>query len=73
MNECSIYTFSIVRSTTPAFLDRLPYLCAVLEGPDGARFASLVEGYRDGMEIRVGDAVKCAGKDDRGKDRYALA
>ncbi|HPE16110.1 MAG TPA: hypothetical protein PK597_04060 [Oscillospiraceae bacterium] len=73
MNKYKIYTFSVVRSTTPAFLDRLPYLCAVLQAPDGARFAALVEGYRDGMEVHVDDAVRSVGKDERGKERYALA
>ena len=72
MKEATIYTFSIVRSSTEAFADKTPYCTAILETADGARFAALLEGYRDGDAVQVGQTVKSLGTDPRGNKRYSL-
>ena len=53
-----IFTYSILRSSTEAFADRLPYCSAILELEDGSHVAALLEGYEDGMNVYVGMPVK---------------
>lgn len=72
MKNPKIYTYSILYSTTEAFADRLPYVTAILEQEDGSRFAALLEGYESGMEIGIGQEVKCIAGDSAGEARYTL-
>ena len=53
-----IYTYSILRSSTEAFADRLPYCSAILELDDGSRVAALLDGYTDDMPVEIGMEVK---------------
>ena len=53
-----IFTYSILRSSTEAFADRLPYCSAILELEDGSHVAALVDGYVDGMTVEIGMEVK---------------
>ena len=53
-----IFTYSILRSSTEAFADRLPYCSAILELEDGSHKAALVDGYVDGMTVEIGMEVK---------------
>lgn len=72
MKKATIYTFSIVRSSTEAFAARTPYCAAILEAADGVRFAVMLEGYQDGDTVKVGQTVKGIGTDGQGKERYSL-
>lgn len=53
-----IFTYSILRSSTEAFADRLPYCSAILELEDGSHVAALLDGYVDGMTVEIGMEVK---------------
>lgn len=72
MGKNTIYTYSVVYSSTKEFKDVAPYLTAILENEKGERFASLVSGYKDGIAVAVGQEVKCTGKDESGKATYSL-
>ncbi|MGE4528827.1 MAG: Zn-ribbon domain-containing OB-fold protein [Rhodospirillaceae bacterium] len=72
MEKAKIYTYSVLMSSTEEFKDRVPYVCAILEGGDGVRFASLVEGYKPGMDVAIGQEVRATGKDAAGKTSFAL-
>jgi uncharacterized OB-fold protein len=72
MKNPVIYTFSILRSTTPAFIDRIPYVSAILQDETGTRFASLLSGYTDGMEVKIGQEVYSADSDKKGNLHYSL-
>ena len=65
-----IYTYSILRSSTEAFADRLPYCSAILELEDGSHVAALLDGYVDGMTVEIGMEVKNIGTDEEPK--YSL-
>lgn len=67
-----IYTFSILYSTTEAFIDKLPYVTAILETESGERFAALLEGYKSGSEVKVGQEVKLIAQNEFGKNIYSL-
>ena len=69
MEELSIYTYTIVRSSTADFAGRVPYCTTILQRPDGTRFAALVDGYHEGDQIRVGQPVRCVTGED-GSARY---
>ena len=71
MANAAIYTYSVLFSSSEEFKDKVPYVSAILETPDGERFASLLAGYQPGMEIRIGQEVKAAVHDD-GKTIYSL-
>jgi Predicted nucleic-acid-binding protein containing a Zn-ribbon len=68
-----IYTYTVIRSSTEKFADKVPYVVAILEKENGERFTAFVDGYKDGMEIKIGSAVKCIGKDDAGRDIYSFS
>lgn len=72
MDKIAIYSYSIVYSSTEEFNDKTPYLTAILEDEKGERFASLVDGYKGGVTVAVGQIVKCIGEDDNGKATYSL-
>lgn len=72
MKNPRIYTYSVLYSTTDKFVDMLPYASSILELEDGSRFASILEGYTEGMEIKIGQEVKYLGEDESGKARYSL-
>ena len=72
MEKAKIYTFSVLFSSTEAFNDKVPYLSAILENEKGERFASLVDGYKAGMSVSIGQEVRCTGTNDQGKAIYTL-
>lgn len=67
-----IYSFSILYSTFPAFTDKLPYVSALLEKEDGTRFPCLLEGFEEGMEVKINQEVKYLGINEKGQERYSL-
>jgi uncharacterized OB-fold protein len=72
MEKATIYSYSILFSSSEAFKDKTPYLTAILENEKGERFASLVDGYKNGASVAIGQEVRCTGKDAQGKAVYSL-
>jgi len=72
MENPVIFTYSILYSSTDEFVDKIPYVSCILEQEDGFRFASLLEGFVEGMDIKIGQEVKYIGEDEQGKVRYSL-
>lgn len=70
--SAKIYTYTVIRSSTEQFADKVPYVVAILEQNDGNRFTAFVDGYKDGMDVKIGQEVKLSGKDDAGKDIYSF-
>lgn len=69
--SAKIYTYTVIRSSTEQFADKVPYVVAILE-KDGNRFTSFVDGYKDGMDVKIGQEVKALEKDDAGRDIYSF-
>ena len=65
-----IYTYSILRSSTEAFADHIPYCSAILELENGSHVAALLDGYADGMTVEIGMEVKAV--EDITGVRYTL-
>ena len=72
MEKAKIYTYSILYSSTEEFKDRTPYLTTILEKESGERFAALVDGWKEGMEVKIGQEVHSTGPDADGKQHYSL-
>lgn len=72
MQELSIYTYTIVYSATAEFADRTPYCAAILELTDGNRFPAMVNDYREGMDILVGQPVYIRDVEDGVSQYYFL-
>lgn len=68
----SIYTYTIVYSSTAAFADKTPYCTAILESSDGTRFPALVEGYREGDPVYIGQTVRKVDTDAHDAPQYLL-
>lgn len=67
-----IYTYSVVFSSSEQFKDKTPYICAILEDDDGKRFASLVDGYKDGVDIAIGREIRKTGQNSAGQPTFSL-
>ncbi len=67
--RAKIYTFTIINSTTEAFKDKTPYTVGILED-DKHRFASFIEGYEEGLEVKVGMDVEFSRMDEAGNPIY---
>jgi uncharacterized OB-fold protein len=52
-----IYSYSVLRSTSLDFQDKLPYVVAILEDQEGKRRSEFLHGYADGMTVNVNDPV----------------
>jgi uncharacterized OB-fold protein len=72
MSKTTVYTYSIIYTTFPAFTEKAPYISALLQREDGTRFPSLVEGYQEGKEVRIGQEIQYLGKNQQGQDIYSL-
>ncbi|MDR1241235.1 MAG: OB-fold domain-containing protein [Deltaproteobacteria bacterium] len=72
MDKAKIYTYSILFASTEEFKDRVPYLTAILEKPDGKRFASLIAGWNAGTRVEIGQEVHSSGTDAGGQSVYSL-
>lgn len=72
MEGAKIYTYSVLSSSSQEFKDKVPYVAAILERSNGERFASLVDGYKDGATIAIGQAVRCTGHDAAGQPTFSL-
>ena len=58
MDYPKIYSYTIIRSSTKDFADKVPYCAAVIEMEDGTKKEVLLDGYTDGMEVCIGATVK---------------
>ncbi|WP_084235208.1 OB-fold domain-containing protein [Papillibacter cinnamivorans] len=72
MKNPTIYTYSVLYSSFGPFVNKVPYVSAILEQEDGSRFPSLLEGFAPEMKIRVGQEVFRLGKNEQGLERYSL-
>ena len=73
MDTATIYSYSVIYSSTFDFQDKTPYLCAVLETSPENRLVSFIEGYKEGTEVKIGQQVyRVKSKDGIGADRYSL-
>jgi uncharacterized OB-fold protein len=71
MNSPKIYSFSILHSAAVEFADRVPYVSAVIEDADGKRASCILEGWKAGIPMEIGMAVKeISGKD--GKSAFSI-
>lgn len=58
MDYPKIYSYTIIRSSTKDFADKVPYCAAIIEMEDGTKKEVFLDGYTDGMEIHIGATVK---------------
>ena len=65
--KANIYSYTVIRSTTEAFVPKLPYVVALLEDENAQRFTAFVEGYTEGMELQIGQAVNFSHEDEAGR------
>jgi len=68
--KAKIYTYSIINSTSADFVDKVPYVVAILEDAAGQKFASFIDGYKQGMDVAIGMEVEFAKEDPTGKAIY---
>lgn len=73
MEQASVYTYSVVYSSSEQFKDKTPYVTAILENESGDRFPAFLEGYEEGMEIWIGQTVWLKETDNKGGGVYCLA
>lgn len=71
MEKMFIYTYTIIRVPVEEFAAEAPYITAIIEKEDGSRFMAKVDGYMDGMEVKIGQTVFACEGDD-GKTRYHI-
>jgi len=67
----TIYSYTVVRSSAPAFAAKVPYLVAIVDTGE-TRLSAFVEGYTDGMTVSVGDEVTYLRDDEKGRPVYLL-
>jgi len=67
--KAKIYTYSIIYSPSEEFKDKVPYVAGVLE-ENNERFSSFIEGYKDGMDIKIGMEVEFSRFDEAGNVVY---
>ncbi|MCL2368295.1 MAG: OB-fold domain-containing protein, partial [Oscillospiraceae bacterium] len=65
--KANIYSYTVIRSTTEAFVPKLPYVVALLEDEGGRRFTAFVEGYEEGMALQIGQTVAFSHEDEAGR------
>lgn len=68
--KAKIYTYSIINSASADFVDKVPYVVAILEDAEGQKFASFIDGYKPGMEVAIGMEVEFSKEDPKGKAIY---
>lgn len=73
MEQATIYTYSVVYSSSEQFKDKTPYVTAILESGNGERFPAFLEGYDEGQEIWIGQTVWLKKADDKGGGIYYLS
>lgn len=66
-----IHTFTIIRSSTPEFMDKIPYLVGIIDY-NGKKTASFIDGYNNSKQIRVGNEVTFVKYDDSGRPVFCL-
>lgn len=67
--NAKIYTYTVIYSSTEAFKDKTPYVAGIVENDEGKR-ATLIEGYKEGMPIKVGMEVQFSHFDDANNPIY---
>jgi len=57
MKNLKIYTYTIIRSASKEFKDRVPYCSAILEDGKGTRSVQMLEGYTDDKKTVIGQKL----------------
>ena len=57
MKNLKLYSYSVIKSASIEFKDRVPYYCAILEDEKGARSVRLLEDYKNGKKIVIGQKI----------------
>jgi len=57
MKNPTIYSFSVVYSSFGEFVNKTPYIVAILEREDQSRFPYLLQNV-DGVDIKIGQEVE---------------
>ena len=65
----TVETYTVVHSGSEAFKDQTPYVLAVVREDERKKLA-LVEGYSEGIEIRIGMEVEAVAEDGKGNTVY---
>jgi uncharacterized OB-fold protein len=63
--KATIYTYTVIRSSTIDFKDKTPYVAGIVESEEG-KIAALIEGYQEGMPISIGQTVVFSHLDAKG-------
>ncbi len=61
--SATIYSYSIIYSAAEAFKDKTPYVIALIEENGQPRRMAQIEGYQDGLPIKIGMKVARSGED----------
>ena len=64
-----IYTYSVIRSAAKDFVDKVPYVVAVIE-ENGQKFSTRIEGYEESMAIDINQEVYYSHDDELGNRIY---
>lgn len=73
MRNPTIYSFSVVYSSFGAFVDKVPYVVAILENEDHSRFPALITGEATRLAaVRIGQEVFPSGTNEKGETQYSL-
>ena len=68
----TIYTHTTLYSSTEAMQDQCPYLVAVVADEEDNRVSAKIEGFKEGMEIKIGMPVKLVKCPETGKEYFTL-
>ena len=69
-NKAKIYTYTVINSASADFVDKVPYVVAILEDANDTKFPSYVEGYKEGMDVAIGMDVEFLKEDKLGNQIY---
>lgn len=65
----NIYTYTVIFSAAEDFKDKTPYAVAILDN-GSQKFAAFIDGYKEGMQIKVGMEVGYSHEDEKGNVVY---
>lgn len=70
--EYTLYSFTVIRSSSEAFQNKVPYLCGLIEDSSGTRKVAYLGAYEAGMPIEIGAKVSYNHREENGLDVYRI-
>ena len=71
--QYTIHSYTVMRSSTLDFQDKVPYLVAILnDNSTELKQTEYIHGYEDGKVVKIGDTV-CATVNKNGEKIFSLA